>query len=270
MAKEIQLKQNVGDQVIERVNNLCEVGFTIPKGYSVVNAIKASMLVLQDLKDKNGKSALEVCTPVSIQKALFAMVTKGLDASKNTCYFIARGSVLCLHESYFGKVAQVKRIYPDWNPFPVVIREGDDFELGIDVTTGKKFVKKHETKLENMDKDFIGAYMYMPTGECYIMTKAQILMAWSKSSSREKITHRDFNEKMVGKTIINSGCNIIINSTPELNENVVNDDYSGEDSDFADYEEVEEEPTKIEHKNENAEHTETPSETKPQEIDDNF
>ena len=271
MAKEVQLKQNVGDQVIARVNSLCEVGFTIPKGYSVVNAIKASMLVLQDLKDKNGKSALEVCTPVSIQKALFFMATKGLDASKNTAYFLVRGNQLCLHESYFGKVCQVKRIYPNWTPCPVVIRDGDDFEMGIDVMTGKKFVKKHETKLENMDKGFVGGYLYLPTGECYVMSKAQILMAWSKSSSREKITHRDFSEKMVAKTLVNSGCNMIINSTPELNENAVNDDYSGEDRDFAEYEEVEEEENaKIEHKTENHEQTETSSETKPQEIDDNF
>ena len=215
MANEVQVKKNVGDMVIDRVNSLCEAGFNMPKDYNFVNAIKMSVLKLQELKDKNGKSALEVCTPASIQTALFRMCCKGLNAALNQVYFIVRGNVLCDQDSYFGKVLMVKRIYPDWTPNPVVIREGDVFEYAIDSATGKRYVVKHEQKLENMDKDFIGGYMYLPTGDLYIMTKKQILTAWSKSSSREQTTHKQFDEKMVGKTLVNSGCNMIINSTPE-------------------------------------------------------
>lgn len=215
MANEIQVKQNVGDQVIARVNNLCEAGFTMPANYSYVNAIKMSMLKLQDLKDKNGKPALAVCTPASVSTALFQMVTKGLNAALNQCYLLVRGDQLCLQESYFGKVLMVRRIYPDWQPNPVVIREDDVFEYGIDAKTGKRYIIKHEQKLENMDKGFVGGYMYLPTGDVYIMTKKQIMQAWAKSSSREQATHKQFDEKMVGKTLVNSGCNMIINSTPE-------------------------------------------------------
>ena len=223
MAKETQVrvKTNVGDQVIARVNSLCEAGFVMPSDYSYVNAVKMSMLQLQELKDKNGRNALEVCTTASIQTALFKMVTKGLNSSLSQCYFLVRGDQLCLHESYFGKVTMVKRIYPDWEPRPVIIREGDEFEFGIDPTNGRKYVIKHTTKLENIDKDFVGGYIYLPTkdgvGELYMMTKKEIMTAWSKSSSREHITHRDFATKMVGKTLINSGCNMIINSTPQYN-----------------------------------------------------
>lgn len=217
MANEIQVKKNVGDQVIERVNSLCEAGFTMPADFSYVNAIKMSMLKLQELKDKNGRSALEVCTPASISTALFQMVTKGLNAALNQGYLIVRGDQLCFQESYFGKVLMVKRIHPDWHPQPVVIREGDVFEHGIDVTTGKKFIIKHEQKFENLDKDFIGGYIYLPTGDVHIMTKKQIMAAWAKSSSREQTTHKAFSEKMVGKTLVNSGCNMIINATPSYN-----------------------------------------------------
>ncbi|MBQ2397370.1 MAG: hypothetical protein II304_10115, partial [Bacteroidales bacterium] len=42
----------------------------MPKDYQFVNAIKMSMLKLQALKDKNGRSALEVCTQNSISTAL--------------------------------------------------------------------------------------------------------------------------------------------------------------------------------------------------------
>lgn len=218
--KEIAVKQNVGDQVIARVNSLCEAGFTTPLDYNYINAIKSSMLVLQDLKDKNGKPALEVCTPNSIASALFEMATHGLDASRKTCYFLVRADKLCMHESYFGKILQVKRIYPDFDPHPVVIREGDEFVYTIDPETGCKKLVKHEQKLENLDKDFVGAYMYLPTAkggqDLYIMSKKMIMAAWSKSSSRELATHKQFSEKMCIKTLINSGCNIIINSTPDL------------------------------------------------------
>lgn len=250
MANEVQVKQNVGDQVIARVNSLCEAGFNMPKDYNYVNAIKMSMLKLQEIKDKNGKSCLEVCTPVSIQTALFKMCCRGLNIAFNQAYAIIRGTTLCIDDSYFGKVLMVKRIYPDWNPNPVVIREDDVFEYGIDEKTGKKFVIKHEQKLENMDKGFVGGYMYLPTGDLYIMTKKQILTAWSKSSSREQATHKAFDEKMVGKTLVNSGCNMIINSTPEYQmgmdeetnmvENKLPDYDAPEEQEFVEAEVVEE------------------------------
>lgn len=214
------VRMNVGDQVIARVEELNKVGFVMPKDYQYVNAIKASMLVLQELKDKTGKPALEVCTQASVASALFEMAVKGLDVSKKTAYFIVRGNKLCLTESYYGKALQVKRIYPNFDPHPIVIHEGDEFVYEIDPNTGCKKLVKHVQKLENLDKDFIGAYMYVPTADgkqdLYIMTKKMILTAWAKSSSREQTVHKTFTEKMIGKTVVNSACNMIINSTPDL------------------------------------------------------
>lgn len=245
------VKQNVGDSVIARVNSLCEVGFHMPSDYQYVNAIKASMLVLQDLKDRNGKPALEVCTQNSIASALFSMAIKGLDVSKKTAYFIIRGDQLCLHESYFGKVLQVKRIYPNFDPHPVVIHEGDEFVYEIDPKSGCKKIVKHTQSLENLDKDFVGAYMYLPTADggqdLYIMSKKQIMTAWSKSSSSQQTVHKTFTEKMIAKTIVNSGCNMIINSTPDLAFAAANSEVKGEEEDMtthepmdAEYEEVNE------------------------------
>ena len=266
MAANNQLKVNVGDQVIARVDNLSKAGFVMPKDYQYVNAIKASMLVLQELKDKNGKPALEVCTQASVATALFEMCVRGLDASKKTCYFITRGDKLCMHESYFGKVLQVKRIYPNFDPHPVVVHEGDEFVYEIDPDTGCKRLVKHVQKLENIDKDFVGAYMYLPTAnggqDLYIMSKRQILTAWSKSSSREQATHKAFSEKMVAKTVVNSGCNMIINSTPDL-AYASNEDENGEEynekqipdhtiEDFQEAEVVEETPASPEPKKEEA------------------
>ena len=251
MAENKLQKINVGDQVIARVESLTKVGFTFPKDYNFINAIKASMLVLQELKDKNGKSALEVCTPASVATALFEMTTKGLDASKKTCYFIVRGDKLCLHESYFGKALQVKRIYPNFEPHPVIVHEGDEFEYTIDPETGYRKLVKHVQKMENLDKDFIGGYIYIPTADgkqdLYVMSKKMILAAWSKSSSREQLTHKTFPEKMAAKTLVNSACNMIINSTPDLAYAASDNDdmQNGEDIDDQTYPEVPE-PAQIE------------------------
>lgn len=216
----LTIKTNVGDQVIARVEALSKVGFTMPEDYQYVNAIKASLLKLQETKNKEGKLALEVCTSSSIQSALFEMTTKGLDASKNQCYFIVRGDKLCLSESYYGNVLQVRRVFKDFDPKPRVIYQDDIFEYITEVSTGRRSLVKHEQKLENLDKDFVGAYMYIPTSDggqdLFIMTKKMILQAWSQSPSREQAVHKKFIDKMVAKTIINSACNMIIRSTPAL------------------------------------------------------
>lgn len=232
----VAVKSNdFGSQVIQRVDDLCKVGFTLPKDYNHVNAIKASVLVLSELKDRNGRPFNEVCTPQSIQKALFSMATKGLDVSRNQAYYIVRGNQLCLHESYFGKVARVKRVYPDFDPTPRVVYQGDVFEYATDVKTGRMQLVKHEQKIENLDKDFVGAYMYLPCPDggqkLYIMTKKQIVTAWMKSSNKSMTVQHEFREKMIGKTIINSGCTMIINATPELFENNIQVNENGNDDD---------------------------------------
>ena len=104
--------------------------------------------------------------------------------------------------------------------------------------------------MENIDKGFVGAYIYLPNGELYLMTKKQILAAWSKSANKSLSTHKEFDEKMIGKTVINSGLNKIINSTPEYNVGDSDDSNSDESSDaklqehteYTEYTEVDDTP----------------------------
>ena len=210
---------NIAEQVIARIDNLCQQGFNMPKDFDYSTAIRASYLKIQEIKDKNGRGVFEVCTKESISKALFNMATKGLDVSKSQGYMLIRGNTLCLDPSYFGKQLQVKRIYPHWDAIVRIIYQDDIFATEIDVETGRMKLKVHDQKLENLDKDFIGAYMYLPCAdggkELYLMTKKQILAAWSKSPSNQGI-HKMFTAKMIEKTVINTGCNKIINSTPAL------------------------------------------------------
>ena len=253
MADNKLVKKDIGTQVLDRVNQLCEAGFKMAPDFSAINAIKATMLMLQQVVDKNKRPALEVCTPVSIQTALFEMCVQSLDVSKRQAYLLVRGDKLCFQPSYFGHILQVKRLFPDWSPVAHTVREGDEFEYTINPENGKMKLVKHTQKLENLDKDFIGAYMYLPCAdgepELYVMTRKQILAAWSKSSNQSLSVHKQFDEKMALRTIINSGCKKVINSTPNP-EVAQNDDddpsnfqdpVGGEETNFVDFEEVHEE-----------------------------
>lgn len=246
MADIKQSSKNVGDLVLSRIDDMSKVGLCLPEGYNVTNAVKASLLTLQEVKDKDGKPALDVCTPASIQSALFEMCIRGLSVADKSCYMIVRGNKLCMTPSYFGRVKEARRIYPQWNPRAVVVREGDEFLFEIDPATGEKRLVKHVQKFENLDKDFVGAYLYAPTldgshNELHIMTKKQIMAAWAKSSNKSLSTHKAFDERMVQKTIINSVANMLINSHPEKS-NVPDNEYDPNApepiQEFADAEEV--------------------------------
>ena len=220
MAEVKQPAKNVGDLVLSRIDSMSKVGLSLPEGYNVTNAVKATLLNIQEVKDRNGKPALEVCTPASIQSALLEMALRGLSVADKSCYFIVRGDKLCMTPSYFGRVKEARRIYPQWNPRATVIREGDEFIFEIDPATGEKRLVKHVQKFENLDKPFVGVYLYAPTldgshNELHIMTKAQVLKSWAKSANKSLTTHREFEERMVQKTIINSVCNMLVNSHPE-------------------------------------------------------
>lgn len=227
MAEAKKTTSNVGTLVLNRVDEMCKIGFTMPKDYNYVNAVKATMLKLQEVKDKNGKPALEVCTPASIQSALFSMVVKGLDVSKNQAYLVVYNDKLQLQESYFGKVLQVKRIFPEWEPRPNIVHEGDTFKYTVNPETGRRELVEHSQSLENLDKPIVGGYIYLPCADggkdLYCMTYKQIVASWSKSRSGGA-TAKQFPEKMAMKTLVNSGCNIIINSTPSQSNIADNSD----------------------------------------------
>ena len=109
----------------------------------------------------------------------------------------------------------------------MLIHEGDSFEYAIDPETGRKKVLKHEQKLENIDKAIIGGYLYIPCADggkdLYIMTAKEIATAHSKSRSGGAV-HKQFSTKMYSKTLVSSGCNYILNSTPSQSNIADNSD----------------------------------------------
>lgn len=252
----VAVTQTVGDQVIERVNGLCEVGFILPKDFNHVNAIKGAMLMLKDVKDKSGKPALEVCTQNSISSALFEMCVKGLDVTKTQAYFIVYGNELKLQESYFGTITRGKRASKNYKPIANVIRKGDNFVMGIDPETGLKKIIKHETSLENINNDIVGAYAYVTDNDgltdIEVMDINQIKTSWSKSRGGGSVA-KEFPDQMAIRTVIKRSVKKLINSSPEGSIYDEMDDEKDKDSfttsksiehkkEYVDFEEVDENP----------------------------
>ncbi len=117
--------------------------------------LSSAWLIIQDLKDKNNKPALEVCTKESIANALLEMAILGLNPVKKQGYFIVYGNRLGWFTSYFGKCASIKRLKGiETEPIGTIIYEGDNVEIGYN-ELGEEIVLSHKTTWENKLKKII-------------------------------------------------------------------------------------------------------------------
>lgn len=81
------------------------------------------------------------------------MVIQGLSPAKKQCYFIKYGNKVQLMRSYFGTMAVLDRVTGGADITPVVVRKGDDFQVGMDGPN--MVVTKHETSFENLDNEIV-------------------------------------------------------------------------------------------------------------------
>lgn len=215
-------RKSPSDMAIATMQGYVEKGLVLPGSYSFVNAIKSSIMVIAEMRDRDGRSPLETCTRISIQTALVDMAQKGLDVSKGQGYFVKRGNRLVFMKEYHGTTTQIQRMFPDYTPVPRVIYQGDEFEYETDPLTGRRRLVRHVQKLVNIDNDFVGAYLYIPCRDggqdLYVMTRKMIEEAWRQSSNSSLSVHKRFTDKMVCKTIINSALAPIVNASDSLLE----------------------------------------------------
>ena len=144
------INKNITDEVLLKVTALRDAGLLrLPKDYSPENALKGAYIILQEVKTKEGKLAIEVCTKDSIALALLKMVTEGLTPLKKHGSFIPRADKLCWEREYDGDVALAKRAGLG-NINGRCVFEGDEYVTEIDIHGVKKLIK-HVQPLENMD-----------------------------------------------------------------------------------------------------------------------
>ena len=152
-------------------------------------------------------------TKTSISNALLDMVIQGLSPAKKQCYFIKYGNKVQLMRSYFGTMAVLDRVTGGADITPVVVREGDVFEIAMDGPD--LVVAKHDTSFENLDNDIKAAYVVIKLANgkevTTVMTKKQIDKSWSKAKTKN--VQNDFPEEMAKRTVINRAAKYLINTS---------------------------------------------------------
>lgn len=214
-------KENVVELVIGRVKELTtKTGFLLPANYNVDNAVRTAQFIIKDITNKEGKSALEFCTPASIQESLFRMVAQALDPMKKQCYFIPRGNKLMMERSYFGSEAIAKRVAKVEKISASVIFEGDVFDY--EMNDGRISKVNHIQKIENLDKPMFGAYCVVTFTDksqaIDVMTIAQIKNSWKQAQNQNNNKlQTDFGTEAAKRTVINRCLKPIINSSDDSN-----------------------------------------------------
>lgn len=224
--KSLAKSDKVEEIALAKIQEYQEAGMVLPPNFNPANSLKKARFILNDMK-VSGKPVLEVCTPASIIQCLLESVTKGLSYDEAQIYFIPRGGVMTNMESVYGRILRAKRASKNYKPIVGYVHEGDDFEIGVDVETGATKIKKHETKLENLDKPIIAAYAYVTDNDgntdVTIMTKRDWLTSWKKSPNGCAVA-KEFEKDMIFRTIIKKSTKALVNANnnvfiPNMDDN---------------------------------------------------
>lgn len=214
------IKKGVVDVVSNKIREFqSNKELNLPANYSPENAMKSAFLLLQRTVTKDKQPVLTHCEQNSIANALLDMVVQGLNPAKQQCYFIPYGKQLTCQRSVFGTMAVAKSLCNAKDIYAQVVWQGDEFEY--DISRGNKAITKHKQKIENVGKKPLAAYCVIVFDDreyTDIMTIDQIKQAWTKSKmnpNADSSVHKQFEEEMIRKTVINRTCKRYINSSSD-------------------------------------------------------
>lgn len=208
------LVPKVEEMALNKIREYQEAGMQLPAGFNPANSLKKARFMLNDMK-VNGVPVLECCSQTSILQCLLDSCAKGLDFSELQVYFIPRAGQMTIMESVYGRIVRAKRASKNYKPIVQYVHEGDVFEFGTDLETGRTVIKKHETCLENLDKPIVAAYTYVTDNEgdteVFIMTRREWITSWKKSSNGGSVA-KEFERDMIFRTIIKKATKALVNS----------------------------------------------------------
>lgn len=204
----------VEEIALAKIQEYQDMGLVLPLGFNPANSLKKARFILNGMK-VGGKPVLQVCSQASIVQCLLESVTKGLSYDEMQIYFIPRGSEMTNMESVYGRILRAKRASKNYKPIVGYVHEDDVFEIGVDTNSGVTTIKKHETKLENLDKPIIAAYAYVTDNDgntdVTIMTKREWLTSWKKSPNGCSVA-KEFEKDMIFRTIVKKSTKSLVNS----------------------------------------------------------
>lgn len=217
------VEKDISDSVLTKINDMVgKSELVLPEGYNAGTALRSALLTIKEAKDKNGKTALEVCTTTSVASALLNMCIQGLDPSKRQCYFIVYGNLLTLFRSYFGTQAALRRAVPSVGKIVAdLAHEGDEYEWDVNQYGERYITRITSDPLMNVGKPFKFGFcnIFDHDGNLLgstVMTWEQIKISWAKTRSGGQ-TQKEFPEEMAKRTLINRACKHILNSSVESN-----------------------------------------------------
>ena len=212
-------------QAIEQFQNMIEKDhFDLSETYSYKNAIQQTRFLLSksiESGQNKGKTILEVCTPQSVMQAVIEMAQKGLNPSKDQCYFIPYGNKCTLSISYQGKIAIAKREGEDIKDvYGYAVYKDDEFELEFNIVSGTYCIKKYLPDVTKWNKDnLIGAFAVITNSEGKVkyteyMTMQQIRNSWEMGATKgSSPAHKNFPDQMAIKTVKSRAVKSFINSS---------------------------------------------------------
>ena len=217
------IKKNITDSVMARLQPLLDSKeLRLPPNYSAGNALQSAWFELLEIKNKDKKPALEVCTKESIANSLYRMVTMGLSAAKKQVAFIVYGEKLTCQPEYHGNIALAKRYGGVKQVNAGVIYKNDVFKYAVNTETGRKKILAHEQDIENIDDSNIrGAYCVLTFedgSEPYleVMSMDQIKKSWDMGQMKgNSDAHKNFTGEMVKKTVTSRACKLFITSSDD-------------------------------------------------------
>lgn len=194
------------------------MALAVPEGYNVGNEVSSLIYAISQTRDKDGRSALDICTPDQIMNQVRDCILDGLSIHKKHVWPIIYGGKLSLQVSVYGKTAAFKYMFPDYEIGANVLYEGDSYDYCTDPVTGYNYVTNVHSSLENRDRPIIGAY-----GSIYdihtkeriygcVMTIKEIHKNWEKSKNKDNAVQRDFPQEMAKRTLINRMVKFYVNS----------------------------------------------------------
>lgn len=216
--KEVSLRTQEGFVEVAKTFLHNNGDIVVPPNYDVNDAVKSLYLNVLEVKDKNKRPALEVCTQESIKQCVQNYVSKGLNIAKKQCYLVVYGNNLTLMESYFGKQKNAKE-YANVKINTSVIYKDEEVKINVRPDGSKTIEHKPDFSKFNTD-NIVGAYavaVNISTGEVVnsdIMTINEIKKSWAKSSSGGDV-HKQFPVEMCRKTVAGRLAKSFINTSDD-------------------------------------------------------
>lgn len=199
---EVSIKNQQG--IVDYANDYIKRNnIIVSKNYDLGKAMNSLYLNLIQVKDKNNKPALEVCSEASIREAVMDCVNKELNVGRSQGYYIVYGDKLQFQPSYFG-LCKMARDLANVNIISNVIRDGEDADM--ETRIDGSIIIHHKPSIKCLNNEIIAVYAVgtdVDTGRVVnsdIMSVEEAQKSLAKSKTGGSVA-KEFKNQMLRKVV---------------------------------------------------------------------